>query len=85
VRVPNWGARMSQAQTFYEDHYLYEGVTWWFVRELIGQGLRERYQVPKVLPPKLLTLVSKLDDRDWFLPNVSWGDDVDLLGGRVRR
>ena len=76
---------MSQAQTFYEDHYLYEGLTWSFVRELIGHGLRERYQVPKELPPELLTLVSKLDDRDWFLPNVSWQDDVDLLGGRVRR
>ena len=52
---------MSQAQTFYEDHYLYEGLTWSFVRERIGQGLRERYQVPKELSPKLLTLVTKLD------------------------
>ena len=52
---------MSQAQTFYEDHYLYEGLTWWFVRERIGQDLRERYQVPKELPPKLLALIRKLD------------------------
>jgi hypothetical protein len=74
---------MSQAQTFYEDHYLYEGLTWSLVRQQIGHGLRERYQVSKELPPKLLTLVRKLDDRDWFLPNVSWQDDVDLLGGRV--
>jgi hypothetical protein len=51
---------MSQAQTFYEDHYLYEGLTWSLVREQIGHGLRERYQVSK----KLLTLVRKLDDRD---------------------
>jgi len=52
---------MSQAQTFYEDHYLYEGLTWSFVRERIGQGLRERYQVPKELPAKLLALIKKLD------------------------
>jgi len=52
---------MSQAQTFYEDHYLYEGITWSFVRERIGQGLRERYQVPKELPAKLLALIRKLD------------------------
>ena len=52
---------MSQAQTFYEDHYLYEGPTWSSVRELIGHGLRERYQVPKELPAKLLALIRKLD------------------------
>ena len=52
---------MSQAQTFYEDHYLYEGITWLFVRERIDQGLRERYQVPKELPAKLLALIKKLD------------------------
>jgi hypothetical protein len=52
---------MSQAQTFYEDHYLYEGLTWSFVRELIGHGLRERYQVPNELPAKLLALIGKLE------------------------
>jgi hypothetical protein len=52
---------MSLAQTFYEDHYLYEGFTWWFVRERIGQGLRERYRVPNELPAKLLALVRKLE------------------------
>ena len=51
---------MSQAQTFYEGHSFYEGLTWSFVRELIGQGLRERYQVPIELPSKLLALVRKL-------------------------
>jgi hypothetical protein len=35
--------------------------TWWFTREEIGRGLRERYQVPKELSPKLLELVRKLD------------------------
>jgi len=52
---------MSQAQTFYEDHYLYEGLTWWFVREQIGQGLRESYQLATDLPPKLLALLSNLE------------------------
>ena len=52
---------MSQAQTFYEDHYLYKGLTWWFVREQIGLGLRERYQVPNKLPAELLALVTKLE------------------------
>ena len=55
---------MSQAQTFYEGHSFYErhaALTWWFVMARIGQGLRERYQVPKELPAKLLALIKKLD------------------------
>ena len=52
---------MSQAETFYEGHSFYRALTWSSVRELIGQGLRERYQVPKELSPKLLALVRKLD------------------------
>ena len=47
----------------------------------IGQSLRERYQVPRELPPGLLTLVRKLDDRDWLLPSISWQNDVDLFTG----
>jgi hypothetical protein len=31
------------------------------VRERIGHGLRERYQLPKELPRKLLALVRELD------------------------
>jgi hypothetical protein len=52
---------MSEANSFYEGHSFYEGLTWWFVRERIGHGLRERYQVPEELPPKLLKLVRRLD------------------------
>jgi hypothetical protein len=52
---------MSLAETFYEGHSFYEGFTWSFVRELIGQGLRERYQVPDELPAKLLALIRKLE------------------------
>jgi len=52
---------MSQVQSFYEDHYLYEGLTWSLVREQIGHGLRERYQVSKELPLKLLALIRKLE------------------------
>jgi hypothetical protein len=52
-------SEMAQARTFYDRAY-YKGLTWWFIRDEIGQGLRERYQVPKDLPPKLLALVRKL-------------------------
>ena len=52
---------MSQVETFYEGHSFYEGLTWSCVREWIGQGLRERYQVPTELPAKLLALVRKLE------------------------
>jgi hypothetical protein len=69
---------MSQAQSFYEKH---AALTWWFVMTGIGRGLRERYQVPRELPPGLLTLVRKLDDRDWLLPSISWQNDADLFTG----
>ena len=52
---------MSQAETFYEGRSLYGGLTWSSVRELIGQGLIERYQVPNELPTKLLALIRKLE------------------------
>jgi hypothetical protein len=52
---------MSQAQSFYERHSFYEGLTWSSVRDRIGQDLRDRYEVPKELPPKLQTLVLKVD------------------------
>ena len=35
--------------------------TWRLVREQIGHGLRERYQVSKELPAKLLALIRKLE------------------------
>ena len=59
----------------------FEPVAWWWTRNQIGRDLRELYDVPKDLPPELLTLVRKWDDRDWLLPNASWQNDVDLLGG----
>jgi hypothetical protein len=40
----------------------FEPVAWWWTRNRIGKDLRKIYEVPKELPPKLLTLVSKLDD-----------------------
>jgi len=52
---------MPQAQSFYEGHSFYEGLTWSFVRESIGQGLRERYEIPQELPRDLQTLVLKVD------------------------
>ena len=59
--VPKWGPGMSQAETFYEGHSFFEGLTWSFVREQIGQGLRGRYQVPKELPRKFHALIRKLE------------------------
>jgi hypothetical protein len=59
----------------------FEAVAWWWTRNQIGRDLRERYEVPKELPPKLVSLVRKLDDRDWLLPGVNWQNDVDLFGG----
>ena len=38
----------------------FEPVAWWFTRERIGRGLRERHQVPTELPPNLFALVRKL-------------------------
>ena len=35
-------------------------IAWWLI-EGIGQSLRRHYKVPTELPPKLLTLVRKLD------------------------
>jgi hypothetical protein len=48
---------MSQEYSFYEGHSFDEA----FIRERIGQDLRERYEVPKGLPRKLRALVRRLD------------------------
>jgi hypothetical protein len=50
---------MADARTYY-DHDHYKQLSQWFIRERIGLGLRERYQVPKDLPPELLAPVRKL-------------------------
>jgi hypothetical protein len=49
--VPNMATQSAQ----------FEPVAWWWARNQIGKDLRKLYEVPKELPPKLLTLVSKLD------------------------
>jgi hypothetical protein len=59
---------MSQAEAFYDGHSFYEGLTWWCIRERIGLGLRERYQVPTELPAKLLALIRKLEAIENKLP-----------------
>jgi hypothetical protein len=51
-----------------EDHY--RPLAWQLARERIGQGLRKRYPIPAELPPQLLALVRKLDDKS-----------EDLIGG----
>ena len=57
----------------------FEPVAWWWTRNQIGRDLKELYEVPKELPPKLLTLVRRLDDSDWLFPSVSRENDVDLF------
>jgi hypothetical protein len=57
----------------------YEPVAWWWTKNEIGQDLRECYEVPKDLPPELLTLVRKLDDSDLLFPAVGWRNDVHFL------
>jgi hypothetical protein len=52
---------VSAAETFYEGYSFYGDLDWSSVRDLIGQSLRERYQVPTELPAKLLALISKLE------------------------
>jgi hypothetical protein len=39
----------------------FEPDAWWWTRNQIGRDLKERYEVRKELPSKLLALVSKLD------------------------
>ena len=69
---------MPQAQSFYDRQF---ELALWFVMARIGQDLRERYEVPNELPPKLLTLVIRLDDSDVLFPNINWQTDLDLFGG----
>jgi hypothetical protein len=70
---------MLQAQSFYEGHSLFQGLTWEFILERIGQDLREHYDVPRELPSNLLALVRKLDD-DWLFPSVGGQTDADFFG-----
>ena len=57
----------------------YDLLAWWWTRHEIGRDLRERYEVPKELPPELQTLLRKLDDSDWLFPNMSWQTDRDFF------
>jgi hypothetical protein len=72
---------MPQAQSFYEGRSFVQGLIWWFVMGRIGQGLKERYEVPIELPPTLRSLVRKLEDREWLFPSVSWHKDTGLFLG----
>ena len=81
-------AEVTQPQEFDAGHSFYErqlALTRWFVMTQIGQELKERYQVAEELPPTLLALVVRVDDRDLLFPSRSWQDDADLLGGRIKR
>jgi hypothetical protein len=86
VRCQLWGPGMSQAETFYEGHSFYSGLTWSSVRELIGQGLRERYQIPTELPAKLHALIRKLEATESKSPRPrTWVGALDAVEGYYLR
>ena len=77
VRPPKDGvSSMPRAQSFYERQFEF---ALRFAMARIGQDLREHYEVQ--LPPKLLPLVIKLDNRDVLFPNIGRQSDVDVFGG----
>ena len=77
--APRYGvSSMPQAQSFYERQFEF---ALRFAMARIGQDLREHYEVPKELPPKLLRLVRRLDDSDVFFGKISRQNDVDVFGG----
>ena len=49
------------------DHLPYHPSAWALTRERIGWLLRERYRIAKDLPPRLLTLVGKLEAFESYL------------------
>ena len=73
---------MAQARTYYEYDY-HQGLTWLFTREEIGRALRELYEIPKELPPKLLALVRRLDTVEGDqLPRRSLIGKLDVVEGK---
>jgi hypothetical protein len=48
---------MPEAYSYYSHH---EALIWSLIKEQIGQGLKEHYQVPEELPPKLLATILEL-------------------------
>jgi hypothetical protein len=50
-----------------KDRLPYEASAWALTRERIGWLLRERYRIPKHLPPNLLTVVGKFDAFESYL------------------
>ena len=48
-------------------------------RHEIRRDLRERYDVPKELPPELRALVTKLDESDLLFHSINWQNDRDFF------
>ena len=61
----------------------YEPFAWWLTRERIGQELHERYPALEELPPRLLTLVRKLDavDGNRQVKPRNWTRKLDAIEG----
>ena len=58
---PQYNATVCIPNHIYYTYERHAALTWWFVMARIGQGLRQRYQVPNELPAKLLALIRKLE------------------------
>jgi len=54
----------------------YEPYAWWLIREQLGLCLRKRYPVYR-LPPRLLTLVRKLETADDTQLSQTFGGELD--------
>jgi len=59
----------------------FETVAWSWARNRIGQGLRERYAVPRELPPRLGALVRKLEAAEGAHPSRTLFSRLDALEG----
>jgi hypothetical protein len=57
----------------------YEPIAWWYTRNQIGRELRERYQPPNELPPRLIALVGELREKH----ATALGPEVEKLIGDI--
>jgi hypothetical protein len=46
-----------------KDSAGYQPVAWWFTKRRLGRELRNLYQTAEELPPQLLALTGKIEDK----------------------
>jgi hypothetical protein len=65
----------------------YEPVAWWYTRKTIGRGLRECYQPPDELSPRLRALLAELGeqaDREERADKARMAEHLAVLGLKRR-